>query len=51
MTNKLRYLLNKTSFFPRPKVYYTGFAISGLFMASYFVPVLFVVAQLCCSFW
>jgi uncharacterized protein (DUF58 family) len=50
MTEKLRYLLNKTSFFPRPKVYYAGFAISALFMASYYVPVLFAVAQLCLLF-
>jgi uncharacterized protein (DUF58 family) len=48
--DKLRYLLNQTSYFPRPKVYYAGFAISVLFMVSYFVPVLFAVAQLCLLF-
>ncbi|RYZ24259.1 MAG: DUF58 domain-containing protein [Chitinophagaceae bacterium] len=48
--DKLRYLLNQTSFFPRPKVYYAGFVVSVLFMTSYFVPVLFAVAQLCLLF-
>ncbi|RYY40511.1 MAG: DUF58 domain-containing protein [Chitinophagaceae bacterium] len=42
----LKYLLNRTSFFPDNKVYVIGFALCAVFIASYFQPSVFPVAQL-----
>ncbi|RYY84801.1 MAG: DUF58 domain-containing protein, partial [Chitinophagaceae bacterium] len=42
----LKYLLNRTSFFPDKKVYAIGFALCAVFIVSYFYPTVFAVAQL-----
>jgi len=44
--NRLKQLLDHSSFFTKPKVYYYGFGIALLFFLSYFLPALFVFAQM-----